>query len=70
MKKANKKKIVNETLYNLRDFIWVEDLYLLLRQKGQNISISTVRDSIEELDRSGRITQEFKNRKTFVKYNF
>lgn len=67
MKAATKKQFVQDVLDSIRDFIWVEDLYLLIRQKGASISISTVRDTIDDLERSGHIAFQLKGRKTFVK---
>ena len=67
---AKKRQSVLNTLIALRDFIWIEDLYLLLRSKGQAISSRTVHDAIWELDRIGLIRFRMEGRKTLIKFQF
>jgi Fe2+ or Zn2+ uptake regulation protein len=64
---AKKRQGVLDTLIALRDFIWIEDLYLLLRSNGWAISSRTVLDAIKALDRIGLLLIHKDGRRTLVK---
>lgn len=64
---AKKRQGVLDTLIALRDFIWIEDLYLLLRSNGWAISSHTVLDAIKALDRIGLLLIHKDGRRTLVK---
>jgi Fe2+ or Zn2+ uptake regulation protein len=67
MKIAKKQQYVLDILCAIRDFIWIEDLYLQLRKKGVAISSRTVHDTIWYLNRLGAIVLRSEGRKTYVK---
>ena len=64
---AKKRQRVLNALAAVRDFIWIEDLYLLLRSKGEAISSRTVHDTVWELNRIGLICCQVEGRRTMVK---
>jgi Fe2+ or Zn2+ uptake regulation protein len=64
---AKKRQCVLNALIALRDFIWIEDLYLLLRSNGWAISSRTVLDAIKALDSIGLLAIRMEGRRTLVK---
>lgn len=68
MKTNRKRQQVSRILQNLSDFIWIEDLYFLLREKGVQLSSRTVHHSISDLDEKGLIVWQTDGRKHLVKW--
>ncbi len=69
MKTTQKRQQVSRILQNLGDFIWIEDLYFLLREKGVQLSSRTVHHSISDLAEKGLIDWQIEGRKHLVKWH-
>jgi Fe2+ or Zn2+ uptake regulation protein len=69
MKTAQKRQSIIRALQSLGDFIWIEDLYFLLREKGVQLSSRTVHHSVSDLAEKGLIDWQIDGRKHLVKWH-